>query len=62
MATSRERLNQTLNHTEPDRLVMDMGSTAVTGINANALHRLRKALGLEERRVKISEQIGRAHV
>ena len=39
MATSRERLNQTLNHTEPDRLVMDMGSTAVTGINANALHR-----------------------
>ncbi len=57
MATSRERLNQTLNHTEPDRLVMDMGSTAVTGINANALHRLRKALGLEERRVKISEPL-----
>lgn len=57
MATSRERLNQTLNHIEPDELVIDMGSTAVTGIHADALNRLRKALGLEERRVKISEPL-----
>lgn len=53
--TSRERLIQTLNHQEPDRVVVDMGATSVTGINANALNRLRKALQMEDRRIKISE-------
>lgn len=57
MATSRERLNQTLNHMEPDELVVDLGSTPITGINANALARLRDALKLEKRRVKISEPL-----
>lgn len=57
MATSRERLNQTLNHIQPEKVVVDMGSTAVTGINANALNRLRGALGLEERKVKINEPL-----
>lgn len=57
MATSRERLEQTLNHQEPDQLVVDMGSTAITGINAHALHDLRNALHLEERKVKICEPL-----
>lgn len=57
MATSRERLNQTLNHIEPDKVVVDMGSTAVTGIHANALNQLRNGLGLEEKRVKIAEPL-----
>ena len=57
MSTSRERLNMTLNHQEPDQLVVDMGSTSITGINANALHNLRKALNLEERKVKICEPL-----
>ena len=48
MANSRERLHQTLNHIEPEELVVDMGATPITGINANALNRLRKAIGLEE--------------
>ncbi len=52
MATSRERLNQTLNHIEPEEVVVDMGATPITGINANALDRLRRALGLEEKRVR----------
>ena len=55
--TSRERLIKTLNHEEPDRVVVDMGATSVTGINANALNRLRKALKLEDRRIKISEPL-----
>ena len=57
MANSRERLHQTLNHIEPEELVVDMGATPITGINANALNRLRKAIGLEERKVKISEPL-----
>ena len=44
--TSRERLIETLNHREPDKVVVDMGATTITGINANALAKLRKALGL----------------
>lgn len=57
MSTSRERFHQTLNHIEPDKVVVDMGSTAVTGINANALDRLRRSLGLEEKKVKIGEPL-----
>lgn len=55
--TSRERFIKTLNHEEPDKVVVDLGSTAITGINANALDKLRKALKLEERRIKISEPL-----
>ena len=50
--TSRERLIETLNHREPEKVVVDMGSTAITGINANALAKLRTARGLEERKIK----------
>ena len=57
MSTSRERLRQTLHHIEPDQVVVDMGSTPITGINANALDRLRKALNLENRKVKINEPL-----
>lgn len=57
MLTSRERLNQTLNHEEPEQLVVDMGATSVTGINANALARLRDALGLEKKKIKIHEPL-----
>ena len=54
---SRERFVQTLNHQEPDKVVVDLGSTAITGINANALAKLRTALGLEERKIKINEPL-----
>ena len=57
MITSRERLGQTLNHEEPDQVVMDLGATAISGIHANALARLRAELGLEKRRVKICEPL-----
>ena len=54
--TSRARLIATLNHKQPDRLVVDFGSTAVTGIAASTLTRLREAvLGEKNHRVRICE-------
>lgn len=55
--TSRERLIETLNHREPEKVVVDMGATSITGINANALAKLRTALGLEERKIKVHEPL-----
>ncbi len=55
MQTARERLHLTLNHQEPDEVVVDLGSTAITGMAASALHRLRMKLGLPERRVRVHE-------
>ena len=57
MKTSRERLDQTLNHIEPEEVVVDMGSTSVTGISVEALDGLRNALGLEKTRLKIHEPL-----
>lgn len=53
--TSRERLIKTLNHQQPDRVVLDLGATFQTGINASTLYQLRKALGLEERPIRICQ-------
>jgi hypothetical protein len=54
--TSRERLTATLSHQEPDRVCVDFGATAVTGIYAAVLSRLREAvLGEKGCRVKVIE-------
>lgn len=55
--TPRKRLDQTINHKDPGKVVVDMGSTSITGINANALAALRNALGLEKRPIKIYEPL-----
>ena len=52
---SRERVTAALNHQQPDKVPVDLGGAVVTGIHARALHNLRRALGLEERRVKVYE-------
>ena len=53
---SRERIQAALNHRQPDRVPVDFGSTAVTGIHAAAIHRLRQALtGDMTWRVKVTE-------
>ena len=52
---SRERVIAALNHQQPDRVPLDLGATAVTGISAAALHRLRHALRLAERTVRVHE-------
>ncbi|GAF80078.1 unnamed protein product, partial [marine sediment metagenome] len=52
---SRERVVAALQHQEPDKVPVDLGGAVVTGIHAAALDRLRKALGLEDRVVKVYE-------
>ena len=52
---SRENLKKTLSHQQPDRLVVDFGGTAVTGIHCLAVKNLRQFYGLEDRPVKVVE-------
>lgn len=54
---SRERVEKALNHQQPDRVPVDFGSSAVTGISASAVHKLRVGLGLQRpgQRVKVIE-------
>ncbi len=53
--TKRERFRQTLNHEQPERVVLDAGATGQTGINASTIYKLRKLCGLEEKPIKIIE-------
>ena len=54
--THRERLQSALNHRQPDRVPVDFGSTAVTGMHVAAVTRLRRAvLGDKNYRVKVIE-------
>ncbi|NWJ52143.1 MAG: methyltransferase [Bacteroidetes bacterium] len=53
--TSKDLLQQTLNHKEPERIVFDMGSNAVTGIHVLALENLRNYYGLEKHPVRVIE-------
>jgi len=55
MMTSRERVIAALNHQTPDRCPIDLGSTGLTGMNVSTMYRLRKALGLDEHRIKAIE-------
>lgn len=52
---SRNLLKQTLNHQETERIVFDMGATAVTGIHVLALENLRNHYGLEKKPVRVIE-------
>ena len=52
---SRENLKKTLNHQQPDRLVVDFGGTAVTGIHCLAVKNLRNYYHLDDHPVKIVE-------
>lgn len=53
--TSRERVREALNHDEPDRVPVDFGSSAVTGIHVTVLDGLIKKLKLKPRTVKAYE-------
>ena len=53
--SSKENLLKTLNHEEPDRLVVDFGATPVTGIHVLLVEKLRAHFGLESRPVKVTE-------
>jgi hypothetical protein len=52
---SRERLKKALHHQQPDRIPIDFGSNAVTGIHVRIVEQLRAHLGLEKRLVKVIE-------
>lgn len=53
--TSRERVRWALNHRQPDRVPVDFGGTAVTGIHVGRVAALREHYGLERRPVKVHE-------
>jgi hypothetical protein len=53
--TGRDRLLRALNHTESDRIPVDFGGTAVTGIHVHVVAALRDLYGLEKKPVKIHE-------
>ena len=52
---SREQFLKTVNHRQPDRIVIDMGSTAVTGIHVQALSKLRQIFGLQRKPIRVIE-------
>ena len=53
--TSRDRLAATLSHKQPDRIPIDFGGTAVTGIHASCVAALRDYYSLEKRPVRVHE-------
>ena len=55
--TSRERLIDTLNHRDPGKVVLDLGSTSITGININALVKLRHGLGMADKVLTMDEPL-----
>ncbi|MGA2587907.1 MAG: uroporphyrinogen decarboxylase family protein [Candidatus Aminicenantales bacterium] len=53
--TGKERVLRTLDHKEPDRIPVDFGGTAVTGMHAAVVIALRKHYDLAKRPVKVHE-------
>ena len=54
-ASSRQNFIKTINHLQPDKVVVDFGSTSVTGIHVLIVEKLRQYFGLEKRPVKVIE-------
>jgi len=51
--TSRERIRRAINYQEIDRIPLDMGSTVASGIQASIYAKLRKTLGLKDKRIRV---------
>jgi Uroporphyrinogen decarboxylase (URO-D) len=54
-SSSRQNFLKTINHKQPDRVVVDFGSTSVTGIHVLIVEKLREYYGLEKKPVKVVE-------
>lgn len=54
-SSSRENFLKTINHKQPDNVVVDFGSTGVTGIHVLIVEKLRNYYGLEKKPVKVVE-------
>jgi hypothetical protein len=55
LSSSRENFLKTINHKQPDNVVVDFGSTGVTGIHVLIVEKLREYYGLEKKPVKVIE-------
>jgi hypothetical protein len=55
LSSSRQNFLKTINHKQPDKVVVDFGSTGVTGIHVLIVEKLREHYGLEKRPVKVIE-------
>ena len=55
--TPRQRILAALNHQQPDRVPIDFGGHRSSGIAAIAYARLRKALGLEPRPIRVYDPV-----
>src|ERR1039457_3919532 len=55
--TSRERVLASLNHQQPDRVVVDLSGYRSSGISSIAYPKLRAALGLEPRSVDVYDPV-----
>lgn len=53
--TRRDAVVSSLNHQAPDRVPVDFGSTAITGMHCSCVAGLREYFGLERRPVKVHE-------
>ena len=53
--TSKQNFIETINHRQPEKVVVDLGSTHVTGIHSLIVAKLRDYYGLEKKPVKIIE-------
>lgn len=52
---SKQNFLDTVNHKQPEKVVVDFGSTSVTGIHSIVVEKLRNYYGLEQKPVKIIE-------
>lgn len=52
---TRQNFKKVLNHQQADKIMVDLGATAVTGIHVLVLSKLRDKLGLEKKPVRVIE-------
>jgi len=53
--SSREQFLKTVNHQQPDRIVLDLGATPVTGIHVQTISKLRRHYGLQRKPIRVIE-------
>lgn len=52
---SRQQFLKTVNHQQPDRVVVDLGGTSVTGIHIQTISKLRRHFGLQRKPIRVIE-------
>ena len=55
LSSSKQNFLKTINHKQPDKVVVDFGSTGVTGIHVLIVEKLRDYYGLEKKPVRVVE-------